>query len=163
VPAHVDEVARAELPSCCPHCGGKDIEPLRVVPQYHVELPPVRPHVTRFDVAIGQCRDCRRRVQGRHPRQSSDALGAAASQLGPGALALAADLNKGLGLSFSKVSRLLQTFFGILVSRAGLCRALHRVARVAGPTYGALVVWVRENAPVVTPDETGWKVGGRLQ
>ncbi|MBI2219438.1 MAG: PLP-dependent transferase [Candidatus Rokubacteria bacterium] len=46
------------------------------------ELPAVRPHVTRF--AIGRCRPCRRRVQGRHPRQTSDALGAAASQLAPG-------------------------------------------------------------------------------
>ncbi|MBI4587436.1 MAG: hypothetical protein HY725_01240, partial [Candidatus Rokubacteria bacterium] len=53
----------------------------------------MRPHVTRFDVALGRCRHCRRRVQGRHPRQTSDALGAAASQLGPRALALAADLN----------------------------------------------------------------------
>jgi transposase len=124
---------------------------------------PVRPRVTRFDVAIGRCRHCRRRVQGRHPRQSSDALGAAASQLGPQALALAADLNKGLGLSFGKVSRLFQTFFGLAVSRAGLCRALDRVARVAVPTYKTFLGWIRHSAPVVTADETGWKVGGRLQ
>jgi hypothetical protein len=85
------------------------------------------------------------------------------SQLGPRALALAADLNKALGLSFGKGSRLFQTFFGLAVSRAGLGRALDRVARVAAPTYDALAGWIRHNAPVVTPDETGWKVGGRLQ
>ncbi len=136
---------------------------LRIAPQYHAELPSGRPHITRFDITIGRCRHCRRRVQGRHPRQSSDALGAAAVQLGPRALALTADLNKGLGLSFGKVSRLFQTFFGLAVSRAGLCRALHRVARVAAPTYGASLEWIRHRAPVVTADETGWKVGGRLQ
>lgn len=162
VPTHVDEVIAVPLPPRCPHCGGA-VEPVRIAPQYHAELPPVRPHVTRFEVAIGQCRHCRRRVQGRHPRQSSDALGAAASQLGPRAVALAADLNKGLGLSFGKVSRLFQTFFGIAVSRAGVCRALDRVARVAAPTYEALGRWIRQHAPVVTPDETGWKVGGQLQ
>jgi transposase len=162
VPKHVDEVVAVPLPPRCPHCGAA-VEPLRIAPQYHVELPPVRPHVVRFEVAIGRCRHCRRRVQGRHPRQSSDALGAAASQLGPRALALAADLNKGLGLSFGKVSRLFQTFFGIAVSRAGVCRALDRVARVAAPTYEACGLWIRHNAPVVTPDETGWKVEGRLQ
>lgn len=163
VPTQIDEVVAVPLPPRCPHCGAAGVEPLRIAPQYHAELPPVRPHVTRFDVAIGRCCRCRRRVQGRHPRQSSDALGAAASQLGPRALALAADLNKGLGLSFGKVSRLFQTFFGISVSRAGVCRALDRVARVAAPTYEAFVLWMRQNAPVVTPDETGWKVGGRLQ
>ncbi|MBI2218049.1 MAG: transposase [Candidatus Rokubacteria bacterium] len=115
-------------------------------------LPPVRPYVTRFDAATGRCRPCRRRVPGRHPRQTSDALGAAASQLGPRALALAADLNKALGLSFGKVSRLFQEFFGIAVSRAGLCRALDSVARVAAPTYDALAGWMRHSAPVATPD-----------
>ena len=162
IPEHIDEVVAVPLPPRCPHCGAA-VESLGVAPQYHAELPPVRPHVTRFDVATGRCRHCRRRVQGRHPRQTSDALGAAASQLGPRALALAADLNKALGLSFGKVSRLFQTFFGIAVSRAGLCRALDRVARVAAPTYDALAVGIRRHAPVVTPDETGWKVGGRLQ
>jgi len=161
-PEHIDEVVAVPLPPRCPHCGAA-VDPLGVAPQYHAELPPGRPHVTRFDVALGRCRHCRRRVQGRHPRQTSDALGAAASQLGPRALALAADLNKALGLSFGKVSRLFQTFFGIAVSRAGLCRALERVARVAAPTYDALAGWIRDNAPVVTPDETGWKVGGQLQ
>lgn len=162
VPDHIDEVVTVPLPPRCPYCGAA-VEPLRIAPQYHVELPPVRPHVIRFEVAIGQCRHCRRRVQGRHPRQSSNALGAAAAQLGPRALALAADLNKGLGLSFGKVSRLFQTFFGIAVSRAGVCRALDRVARVAAPTYEACVRWIRHHAPVVTPDETGWKVEGQLQ
>jgi len=162
VPTHVDEVITVPLPAHCPHCAGV-VEPVGIAPQYQTELPPVRPHVTRFDVHVGRCCHCRRRVQGRHPRQSSDAVGAAASQLGPRALALAADLNKGLGLSFGKVRRLFQTFFGITVSRAGVCRALHRVARVAQPTYAALGQWMRTHALVVTADETGWKVGGHLQ
>jgi len=80
--AHVDEVLDAALPPGCPHCAGA-IEAERIEPQFHSELPPVRPHVTRFDVHIGRCRRCGARVQGRHPRQRSDALGAAASQLGP--------------------------------------------------------------------------------
>ncbi len=35
---------------------------------------------------------------------------------------------------------------------------LHRTAREAAPTYTALCAQVRES-PVVTPDETGWRVG----
>ena len=40
-------------------------------------------------------------------------------------------------------------------------QALHRVAARSAPTYRALVQAVR-HSPVVAPDETGWKVGGRL-
>ena len=41
----------------------------------------------------------------------------------------------------------------------GLARLLHRAARDATPAYQELCEQVR-NAPVVTPDETGWRVGG---
>jgi len=47
-------------------------------------------------------------VQGRHAQQTSDALGAAAAQVGPQATALAAVLNTQLGLSFGKVATLRQ-------------------------------------------------------
>ena len=60
-PAHVDEVLDAPLPACCPHCDGA-LEEHRVEPQYHTELPPVRPHITRFDVHVGQCQRCQRRI-----------------------------------------------------------------------------------------------------
>ena len=39
---------------------------------------------------------------------------------------------------------------------------MHRLAEAAQPTYQALIQSVRA-APVVSPDETGWKVGGVLQ
>jgi transposase len=97
-----------------------------------------------------------------YPLQTSDALGAAASQLGPRALALAADLHTGLGLPIGKVSALFETAFWLVVTSGGLCLALHRVARRAEPTYRALVLLVR-HARVAAADETGWKVGGWLQ
>jgi hypothetical protein len=100
-------------------------------------------------------------VQGWHRRQTSDAIGSAASQLGPRALALATQLNKGLGLPYGKTAAVLEEAFGLRVSRAGLCQALERVARKAEPTCAALVEQVRAS-PSVTPDETEWKVGGHL-
>ena len=51
--------------------------------------------------------------------------------------------------------------YGITVSRSGLVRAVDRASRHAQPTYAALRHQVR-HSPVVTPDETGWKVAGRL-
>lgn len=93
-----------------------------VATQYQEELPVAHVVVHAFQIHIGQCQECGRRVQGRHPLQTSDALGAAAAQLGPQATALAAVLNKQLGLSFGKIATLLQQY-GLTVTRGGLVHA----------------------------------------
>jgi transposase len=160
IPARVHEHHEAPLPPACPHCGGR-VRRTRVASQYQEDLPPVQPIVRAFAVHIGRCADCGRRVQGRHPLQTSDALGAASAQLGPQAVALAAVLNKQLGLSVGKVTVLLRERFGLRVTSGGVVQALQRAARHAQPTYTSLRDQVR-GSPVVTPDETGWKVAGRL-
>jgi transposase len=157
-PERVDQILDAPLPQCCPDCHGA-VEESDVVAQYQTDLPPrIQPRVTQFNVHVGHCVSCNRRFQGRHPLQTSDALGAAASQVGPRALALAADL-KVAGLSFGKLSGLFAKTFGISITPGGLCQGLHRLARATEPTYEALKDEVR-NAACVTPDETGWRVGG---
>jgi transposase len=82
--------------------------------------------------------------------------------LGPEVLTLAAILNKQMGLSLGHTRQVLSYGFGLEVSRGGLYRALARMAGRAAPTYGGLVETARQ-APVNGMDETGWKVGGRLQ
>ena len=134
----------------------------RVATQYQEDLPVVRPVVRRFDIDVGHCSQCRRRVQGRNPLQTSDALGAASVQLGPEVVALAVELHRHLGVPLAKVAHLLRTRFGLSVTPGGLAQVLHRAARDAAPAYTALCEQVR-NAPVVTPDETGWRVGGERQ
>ena len=62
---------------------------------------------------------------------------------------------------FKKITRLLHDRFGLWVTPGGLVQALHRAARVAAPAYGALCAQIRDS-PVVTPDETGWRVGAVL-
>jgi transposase len=160
-PERIDETLCVALPAACPHCGG-GVQETRVAVQVQEDLPVVRPHVRQFDVAVGRCRACGRRVQGRHPLQTSDALGAAGTQLGPQAVALIVLLNKQFGLSHGKVATLLRDWFGLTVRPSGVTHALHRAARQAAPTYAALRETIR-GSPVVTPDETGWKIGGRLQ
>jgi transposase len=76
-------------------------------------------------------------------------------------VALAAVLNKQLGLSVGKVATLLRERFGLRVTPGGVVQAVQRAARRAQPTYDSLREQVR-GSPVVTPDETGWKVAARL-
>lgn len=160
-PPVIDERYTAPLPAACPHCHGA-VRLVRVATQYHEELPVQRPLVRAFRIAVGQCTRCRRRVQGRHPLQTSDALGAAAVQLGPQVTAYAVLLNKRYGLPYGKITALFRDRFGLTVTRGGLVQAIHRSARRARPTYDRLRTTVR-GSPVVTVDETSWKVDAQLQ
>src|SRR5438105_3839681 len=160
IPSRVDERIAVPLPEHCPHCGG-GVEPESRETQYQEEIVR-RTVVRRFDIAVGRCRQCQRRVQGRHRLQTSDAVGVGSVQLGPEALTLAAILNKQMGLSLGHTQQVLSYGFGLEVSRGGLYRALARMAGRAEPTYDGLVKTARQ-APVNGMDETGWKVGGRLQ
>jgi len=160
IPSVVHETHDVPVPVQCPTCGER-IRETQVAAQYQEDLPPVQPVVRRFDIHIGTCTGCHRRVQGRHPLQTSDALGAAAVQLGPHAVALAVQLNKQFGVSFGKIAALFRERFGLHVTASAVVRALHRVAAKGQPTYDALCETVRTSA-VVVPDETGWKVRGLL-
>jgi hypothetical protein len=78
----------------------------------------VRPHVRRFHVHVGECRRCSRRVEGRDARQTTDALGAASTHLGPHAVAYIVLLNKYLGLSHAKIAAVLEDWFRLTLRRA---------------------------------------------
>ena len=160
-PARVDETFDAPLPAQCPRCDGA-LRETGIATQYQEELPVQRPLVRAFHVHIGRCRCCGRRVQGRHPLQTSEALGAAAVQLGPQAVAFVVLLNKRCGLSYGKIAALLRDRFGLRVTSGGLVQAVHRAARQAHPTYDHLAATVR-GSPVVTADETSWRVAADLQ
>jgi len=76
----VDERYDAPLPVHCPDCAGPVVQ-TGVVHQYQEELPVTRVAVRQFDVYVGRCDRCGHRVQGRHPLQTSDAIGAVSATL----------------------------------------------------------------------------------
>jgi len=159
IPKRVDEVIAVPPPVQCA-CGGP-LEVERIAPQYQQEI--VRKTIwRRFDIAICRCTVCHKRVQGRDPRQTSDALGAAAVQLGPDALALAIQMNKGLGMPHADVAAVLHDGFQLQVNRSTICRAVDRVARRGEATWHALREAARRSM-VNGIDETGWNVAAQLR
>src|SRR5215475_12981382 len=66
----------------------------------------------------GYCPCCRQYWQGRHPEQTSDALGAAGNTLGPVVLTLAAELKHRLGVSYRKICDFLATYSELHVAPA---------------------------------------------
>jgi transposase len=158
IPSKIDEHYDVPLPDECPECCGRNLIETEVVTQYQTEIPR-RPIHRQFDIHVGCCQKCGRRVQGRHELQTSDAVGAAASQLGPDAHAAFVILNKDLGLSHGKCARVFNTLFGIPIARATSARSILRTARGAESAYAQLRMDIRDSA-IVVPDETGWRIGG---
>jgi transposase len=154
IPAHVDAYADVPLP-CCPHCGGT-VEAVEPIEQFIAEIPLLRPTVTRLVTYKGQCPDCGE-VQSTHPLKTSDATGAAKSQLGPRAQALAAALNKQHGLTMRTTCRILDQLTGLRLSPGGLAQLVQRVGRKAEAAYKTLVVDIRA-AEAIYADETSWYV-----
>src|SRR3954467_14758370 len=157
-PAVVDEVLEAPLPRACPHCGG-GVRQAGVATQYQTEIPR-RPLIRRFNVHVGVCSTCDRRLQGRHPLQTSNALGAAASQIGPDAQAAVVLLNKTFGLSHIKIAAVFQALFGIALTRGAGAQIVLRAGSRLQPAHEEARQEIKA-ATCLTPDETGWRVAGQ--
>lgn len=159
IPDQIDEVHDAPLPAKCPRCGGEAIAAVETDYQYQVELPR-RPIYRRFNIAIGKCACCNARVQGRHPLQTSDALGCCASQVGPHAQATAVMMNKHMGVSYGKIAWFFNRVLNIPISRGGPCQAVLRAAERTEPACVEIVKQL-QNSQWIVQDETGWRIGGK--
>ena len=154
-PERIDRVV--EVPCrTCPDCATELVERDSVI-QYQTDLPPIVPIVTQFKIETGYCPCCRQRQQGRHPEQTSDAIGAAGNTFGPVILTMAAELKHRLGVPYRKICDFFDTYCDLGVSPAALVRAERRLTDLAKPTYDLLIDALRKS-DVVHADETGWRI-----
>src|SRR5712692_4113056 len=77
-PDRVIDVPLRECLDCQAHLYDRDI-----VTQFQTVLPPIVPIVTQFNIQSGYFTFCHKYCQGRHPEQTSDAIGAAGNTFGP--------------------------------------------------------------------------------
>jgi transposase len=126
--------------------------------QYQTEIPR-QPRCRKFHIHCGHCSLCHKTYRGRHPLQTSDATGAAASGLGPDAQAAVVYLNKHAGLSHGKVSHVFDTLFGISLTPGASAQIVLRAGRRLEPAYQEIQEHLRQSEHL-TPDETGWRIGG---
>ena len=152
----ITETKTARLQGC-PQCGGK-VRDIHQHDQYVTDIPVIEVKTTHFITYSGYCRECQKRVRSRHPDQISQATGAAGVLVGPRAKALATDLKHRLGVSYGKVSEVLQDAFGLQVSRSGWCQSDQKLSDTARPVYTELLEMIRQ-CSVVHADETGWRIG----
>ena len=154
----IDETLEAALPEACPACSGP-VEETHTDTIFQEEIPR-RPLRRKFNIHCGRCKKCGKPCRGRHPLQTSDATGAAASQVGPDAQAAVVYLNKHAGLSHGKIADVFQQFFGMKLTRGAASQIVSRGAERLEPAYQEIKQQLKA-AEHITPDETGWRVGGQ--
>jgi len=141
----------------CPDCRCA-VEQIEVHQQFQTDLPPITPVTTQFNVEVGTCPGCGKRMQGRHPEQISDALGAAGNLIGPNTQTMAAELKHHAGLSYAKITNFLSGYFKMQATASTFVRAGQRLAKRAEPSFELLKSQLRLEH-VVHADETGWRIG----
>lgn len=155
------QVVEAEVPECCPACGGF-LDWIGEEGATTTELP-VRPQpvVTAWRVPLCRCRKCGKQVRGTASGLAPDQTGATAHRVGPGAMAAAHALHYSIGVPVRKVPAILQELTGISLTQSAVTQdALRRLKRGVGAAYQALRQALPQ-APVVYTDDTGWRVGGQ--
>lgn len=156
----IQDVPVAE--TACPDCGGELIEADDEIVT-NTELPPApKPEVKAYRVHLRSCRQCQRKVRGRHHEIAPDQFGATAHRLGPRAQAAAATLHYGDGIPQRKVPRVLKSLTGLSVTQGALTQSAIRLGTGQGPVARKcqqLRDQIKEQ-PAINTDDTGWRVGG---
>src|SRR6202030_3591602 len=141
----------------CPHCNhGLTAEDQSQFHAYdHIDLPPLRPVVTRIPRHRGICPCCARAFSAPSPGGM-----APGSPFGPGICALVLHLHITQAIGFERLVKLMDEVFGVTLSEGAIANIL---ARAEAPMIVAAEKIAEEvrSAKVVASDETSARVKGK--
>jgi transposase len=146
-PAHIVDCP-AQL---CAHCGtavAAEGQGSRHVYD-HIDLPPIRPVVTRVRIFGRRCPGCRRRLRGTPPATMPPG-----SPFGPAVVAMLAYLHHHHAVGYDRLARLMAELFGLRISEGAIANALRRAGRPLERAGAAIRERLR-GAAVIGCDETG--------
>jgi transposase len=145
------------LADSCPHCD----HALSAAdqPEFHaydhIELPPIRPVVTRIHRHRGTCPCCRKGFSAPAP----DGM-APGSPFGPELQALILHLHITQAISFERLVKLMDEVFGVVISEGAIANIM---ARAEAPMIVAAekIAQTVRTSPVICSDETSARVRGK--
>jgi transposase len=147
------------MAAACRHCG-KDVSSAlqRCRQRYdHIDLPLIRPIVTRVEIYGGRCGGCGRRCRAQAPA----AMGPG-TPFGPSIRALLMYLHHSHHVGFERMSRMLGELFGLTISEGAIANAFARMgsemAKACASIKQKLVT-----ARIIASDETTTRVDGVTQ
>jgi len=145
------------MAAACPHCD--HVLAVEDQPEFHaydhVDLPPIRPVVTRVHRHRGTCPCCRRAFSA--PAPEGLALG---SPFGPGIVALVVHLHVTQAVGFERLSKLMAEVFGLSISEGAIANILARAEAPLTRAADAIAATVRSST-VIASDETSARVMGQ--
>ena len=153
---HPDRTIALTL-AACPHCAhafGPAEQP-EIHAYDHIELPPIRPVITRINRHGGVCPGCERRVVAPVPEEF-----APGSPFGPGLCALIMHLHITQAIGFERLARLLAEVFGLTISEGAIANILARAQAPLLAAAAPIAATVRASV-VVGSDETSARVCGK--
>jgi transposase len=142
---------------CCPHCRGALAAAAQVPREAYdrIELPPIRPEVTRVVLMGGVCPHCTRAFKAAPPSDMPRG-----SPFGASVRALAMHLRFSQAIGLKRLQGLLGDVFGIRISQGGLVNLLRAAAAPLAAQAARLGDRLRAS-PVIASDETGLRMAGR--
>ena len=151
-----DRVTDAKL-EACPHCAAAwpDAPQTPQMVCDRIELPPVRPDVTRVRLFGGRCACCGERAVA--PAPAGLAPG---SPFGRSAEALVACLHHAQAIGFERLRTLMGEVFGLRISEGAISNTLARAQAPLVAAATAIAAQVTASA-VVASDETSVRVAGK--
>jgi transposase len=143
----------------CPHCAAVlPAERQHCRQRYdHVEIPPIRPEVTRVELFGCRCGACGRRCRAEAPADKP--LG---TPFGPNIQALLFYLHHSHHVSFERLSRLMRELYGLAISEGAITNAFARVRLELEKACAAIKAKLL-TARVIASDETTTRVDGVTQ
>lgn len=155
--AETPDDVRDAFAAACPHCAGALCEADQGdAHEYdHIDIPPIRPHVTRVRLHRGRCPACRRRFTAPAPEAM-----APGSPFGPNIEALIVHLHVTQMIGFERLARLMAELFGLAISEGAIANMLARAETRLSAAAETIADEVRAS-PVIASDETSARVQGR--
>ncbi|MGH6783410.1 MAG: IS66 family transposase [Sphingomicrobium sp.] len=120
----------------------------------HIDLPAIKPVVTRIALHGGRCPGCGAKVRAKAPADM-----APGSPFGPGIQALAVYLHVRHMVSFSRLVEMFHGLFGLTLSEGAIANLLGRAAPCFEADALRIEAEVRQ-APVIACDETSARIDG---
>ena len=142
-------------PGLCSRCDAQAVPGSDIHSYDFIDLPPIKPIVTRINLRVGLCPCCGKRVTAKPPADM-----APGSPFGPGITALVVDLHTKQMVSFNRLQEFLKGVCGLDISEGAIANMLSRVGKPFAAEAARIATVVR-NAAVVTSDETSARVAGK--
>lgn len=144
---HPDQVISIPVQEQC-ECGSKLQKIARPYILQKVEIPPIKPVITEYQLDQARCRACKKYYRAPLPEGSTPDL------LGPRAKAIISSLSGFFKNSKTQVQGILRDIFNLPLSLATICKTESRVSEKLKSSYHQLLI-AQKGAKQLHMDETG--------